>query len=324
MSLITVHRLSKAYRVPEREPGLLASLYALGRRRTRTVTAIRDLTFEIEAGEMVALLGPNGAGKTTTLKLLAGLLRPTAGEARVAGHRPHERQHSYLRQISMVLGNKTQMRWDIPPLDTFSVLRKIYGVPAAQFHATLDELVDLLAMEPLLHKPVRNLSLGERMKCELVAALLHRPRLLFLDEPTLGLDVTMQRRLRSFLAIYNEQHGVTVILTSHYMADVVALCKRVILINEGRLVYDGLLSRLAEQLAPYKLIRVAPPLNIAGGEVIEETEEALTLRVDRRDAPHIAAQLLQNEALVDLSIQDPPIEAVIDQLFSGGEGGGAA
>ena len=324
MSLITVHQLSKAYHVPEREPGLLASLRALGRRRTRTVTAVRDLTFEIGAGEMVALLGPNGAGKTTTLKMLSGLLRPTAGEARVAGYRPHERQHSYLRQISMVLGNKTQMRWDIPPLDTFSVLRKIYGVPAAQFRATLDELVELLAMEPLLHKPVRNLSLGERMKCELVAALLHRPRLLFLDEPTLGLDVTMQRRLRSFLAIYNEQHGVTVILTSHYMADVVALCKRVILIDEGRLVYDGLLSRLAEQLAPYKLIRVAPPLNIAGGEVIEETEEALTLRVDRRNAPHIAAQLLQNEALVDLSIQDPPIEAVIDQLFSGGESGGAA
>ncbi len=324
MSLITVHGLEKSYRVPEREPGLLASLRALGKRRTRTVTAVHDLTFEMGAGEMVALLGPNGAGKMTTLKMLSGLLRPTAGEISVAGYRPHGRQHDYLRQISMVLGNKTQMRWDIPPLDTFSVLRKIYGVPAAQFRATLDELVELLAMEPLLHKPVRNLSLGERMKCELVAALLHRPRLLFLDEPTLGLDVTMQRRLRSFLAIYNEQHGVTVILTSHYMADVVALCKRVILINEGRLVYDGLLSRLAEQLAPYKLIRVAPPLNIAGGEVIEETEEALTLRVDRRDAPHIAAQLLQNEALVDLSIQDPPIEAVIDQLFSGSESGGAA
>ncbi|MEM8531069.1 MAG: ATP-binding cassette domain-containing protein [Chloroflexota bacterium] len=316
--MITVHRLEKAYLVPEREAGLLASLRALGQRRTRTITAVSDLTFEIASGEMVALLGPNGAGKTTTLKMLSGLLRPTAGEINVAGYRPYERNHDYLRQISMVLGNKTQMRWDIPPLDTFSVLRKIYGVPRTQFHETLDEVVDLLAMESLLHKPVRNLSLGERMKCELVAALLHRPKLLFLDEPTLGLDVTMQRRLRSFLATYNQRHNVTVILTSHYMADVVALCKRVILINDGRLVYDGLLSELAEQLAPYKLIRVTPPLAITNGTVVEQTAEALTLRVHRRDAPHIAAQLLQNATLADLSIQDPPIEVVLDQLFSGG------
>lgn len=260
MSLIAVHQLEKAYLVPEREAGLLASLGAPGKRRTRTITAVSDLTFEIAAGEMVALLGPNGVSKTTTLKMLSGLLRPTANEINVAGYRPYERNHAYLRQISMVLGNKTQMRWDIPPLDTFSVLRKIYGVPLAQFQETLDELVDLLVMESLLHKPVRNLSLGERMKCELVAALLHRPRLLFLDEPTLGLDVTMQRRLRSFLTTYNQRHNVTVILTSHYMADVVALCKRVILINDGRLVYDGLLSDLAERLAPYKLIRVIPPM----------------------------------------------------------------
>ncbi|NOK60896.1 MAG: ATP-binding cassette domain-containing protein [Chloroflexi bacterium AL-W] len=318
MPLIAVHQLKKAYLVPEREAGLLASLGALGKRRTRTITAVSDLTFEIAAGEMVALLGPNGAGKTTTLKMLSGLLQPTAGEITVAGYRPYERNHAYLRQISMVLGNKTQMRWDIPPLDTFSVLRKIYGVPLAQFQETLDELVDLLVMESLLHKPVRNLSLGERMKCELVAALLHRPRLLFLDEPTLGLDVTMQRRLRSSLTTYNQRHNVTVILTSHYMADVVALCKRVILINDGRLVYDRLLSDLAERLVPYKLIRVIPPLEIIGGTVVEQTNEALTLRVHRHDAPHIAAQLLQNTALADLSIQDPPIEVVIDQLFTGG------
>jgi len=254
---IVVRDLFKTYCVPEREPGLAASLKSLVRRTTRDVEAVRDVSFTVEPGKVVGFIGPNGAGKTTTLKMLAGLLHPTAGEARVLGFIPWERKRDYLRQISMVMGNKSQMLWDIPPLDTFSVLAEIYHVESADYEHTLDELVTLLDMEDLLTKPVRNLSLGERMKCELVAGLLHRPQVLFLDEPTLGLDVSMQGRLRRFLAEVNQRSGVTVILTSHYVADVTALCPRVILIHHGQLLYDGELSGLAERLAPFKLIRVA-------------------------------------------------------------------
>ena len=211
---IIVQNLSKTYRVPEREPGLIASLKSLARRTYRQVEAVRDISFTIEAGEMVGFIGPNGAGKTTTLKMLAGLLHPTGGQARVVGHIPWQREDNYLRSISMVLGNKSQMLWDIPPLDTFQVLAEIYRVPSSQFQQTLDELVDLLDMPDLLTKPVRNLSLGERMKCELVAGLLYRPRVLFLDEPTLGLDVSMQGRLRRFLAEYNRRYESTVMLTA--------------------------------------------------------------------------------------------------------------
>ena len=220
---IVVQNLTKTYRVPERPPGLAASLKGLVRRTWREVEAVCEISFAVEAGERVGLIGPNGAGKTTTLKMLSGLLYPTAGEARVLGFVPWQRKHEYLRRISMVLGNKSQMMWDIPPLDTFAVLGEVYHVPQADWRRTVDELVDLLEMQDLLTKPVRNLSLGERMKCELVAGLLHRPDVLFLDEPTLGLDVSMQARLRRFLTEYNRRSQVTVILTSHYMADVVAL-----------------------------------------------------------------------------------------------------
>jgi ABC-2 type transport system ATP-binding protein len=321
---IVVHDLSKTYRVPEREPGLAASLKSLVRRTTRDVEAVRSVSFTVEPGEMVGFIGPNGAGKTTTLKMLAGLLYPSAGEARVLGFTPWERKADYLRRISMVLGNKSQMLWDIPPLDTFRVLAEIYHVEPAEYARTLDELVELLEMQGLLTKPVRNLSLGERMKCELVAGLLHRPRVLFLDEPTLGLDVSMQGRLRRFLADYNRRSGVTVILTSHYMADVVALCPRVILIHHGQLLYDGELSGLAERLAPFKLIRVAlsrsncqfdPPPGI---DVIEQENGRLTLRVARSETPSLTAHLLNALPVADLSVEDPPIEAVIDQIYRGG------
>jgi len=321
---ILVRNLYKTYRVPEREAGLVASIKGLARRTSRDVEAVRGVSFQVAAGEMVGFLGPNGAGKTTTLKMLSGLLYPTAGEARVLGFRPWERSAEYLRRISMVLGNKSQMLWDIPPLDTFQVLGEIYRVPPAEFRQTLDELVALLAMEDLLGKPVRNLSLGERMKCELVAGLLHRPEVLFLDEPTLGLDVTMQGRLRRFLADYNRRSGVTAILTSHYMADVVALCPRVILIHQGQLLYDGELQGLAGRLAPFKLIRVAlsrpglafePP---PGVEIIERENGRLVLRVARAEAPALTAHLLQALPVADLAVEDPPIEAVIDQVYQEG------
>ncbi len=324
-SQIVVQNLSKTYRVPEREPGLAASLKSLVKRTTRDVEAVRDVSFAVEPGEMVGFIGPNGAGKTTTLKMLAGLLHPTAGETRVLGFVPWERKAEYLRRISLVMGNKSQMLWDIPPLDTFRVLAEIYHVEPADYARTLDELVTLLEMEDLLTKPVRNLSLGERMKCELVAGLLHRPQVMFLDEPTLGLDVSMQGRLRRFMAEVNRRSGVTVILTSHYMADVAALCPRVILIHHGQLLYDGELSGLAQRLAPFKLIRVAvgtdcqsAPLP-AGIDVIEQENGRLTLRVARSEAPSLTAHLLNTLSVVDLSVEDPPIEAVIDQIYQGGE-----
>ena len=236
------------------------------------------------------------------------------------------RSYDYLHRISMVLGNKSQMMWDIPPLDTFAVLGEIYNVPQQDYQQTLDELVVLLDMEPLLTKPVRNLSLGERMKCELVAGLLHQPEVLFLDEPTLGLDVSMQRRLRQFLAEYNHRRNVTVILTSHYMADVVALCRRVILIHHGRLRFDGPLDDLAERLAPFKLIRITLGQSVASDIALPDAVEILTqengtwtLRVARQSAPAVTAHLLQQLPIVDLVVEDPPIEAVIDQIYTEGE-----
>jgi ABC-2 type transport system ATP-binding protein len=325
---IVVRDLSKTYRVPHREAGLSAALKSMARRQYRETEAIKAISFEVGAGEVVGLIGPNGAGKTTTLKILAGLLHPTGGEARVAGFIPWDRKKDYLRRISMVLGNKSQMLWDIPPVDSFRVLAQIYRVPPSDFQATLDELIALLDMEALLTKPVRSFSLGERMKCELVAGLLHRPEVLFLDEPTLGLDISMQGRLRRFLAEYGRRSGATMILTSHYMADVVALCPRVILIHHGQLLYDGALDRLAQRLAPFKLIRLAVRSGKAGAEVADLVENEaniiqrengrLVLRVDREAAPAITARLLDSLPVADLTVEDPPIEAVIDQVYQEG------
>src|SRR5512136_559996 len=290
---IVVQHLVKTYQVPVRGAGLRAALQSFVRRAYDTVEAVRDINFAIEPGEIVGFIGPNGAGKTTTLKVLAGLLHPTSGEVRVADYIPWERRADFLCAISMVLGNKSQLIWDIPALDTYRVLGEIYHLSPAEYQQTLDELVELLDMRELLIKPVRNLSLGERMKCELVAGLLHRPSVIFLDEPTLGLDVSMQSRLRHFVLDYNRRHGATVILTSHYMADVLALCPRVILIHHGRLLYDGELSKLAERLAPFKLVRIGlsndrtgQQLDLPiGVEVIQREDDHLELRAPRSDTP---------------------------------------
>jgi ABC-2 type transport system ATP-binding protein len=325
---IIVRKLSKIYRVSERDAGLRASISSLWRRAYRSVEAVRDVSFTIEAGEMIGFLGPNGAGKTTTLKMLAGLLYPTAGEVRVAGFVPWQRKPDYLRRISMVLGNKSQMLWDIPPKDSFRVLGEIYRVPPSEVNGTLDELFDLLDMAAILAKPVRTLSLGERMKCELVAALLYRPAVLFLDEPTLGLDISMQRRLRRCIGEYNARTGATVILTSHYMADVEALCPRVIMINRGQLVYDGNLHALANQLAPYKLLRVTIDDDQVGGhdtpvfplevEIVGHEQATWTLSVRQAEAPAIAAHILNTLPVVDLAIEDPAIETIIETIYQGG------
>jgi ABC-2 type transport system ATP-binding protein len=325
---IEVNQLCKTYRVPVRAEGLRASLKSLARRKYDDVLAVQQVSFKIQKGEIVGLIGPNGAGKTTILKMLCGLLYPSSGQATVAGFTPWERKQPYLRQISMVFGNKSQMIWDIPAMDSFRVLAEIYSVPETKYKQTLDELIELLEMKELLVKPVRNLSLGERMKCELVAGLIHRPAVMFLDEPTLGLDVSMQLRLRKFLLDYHQRSGVTILLTSHYMADVMALCPRVILIHHGKLLYDGDLSALAQKMAPFKLLSItlgngeAGSINQtdlpAGVDIIERADNQLMLRVGRVEAPAMTAEILNRLPVADLSVQDPPIEAVIDKVYQEG------
>src|ERR1700704_4931331 len=324
---IYVRHLTKVFRVHEREEGLVATLGSLFKRNFKSVPAVQDVTFDIGEGEVVGFLGPNGAGKTTTLKMLSGLLYPTAGEVRVLGMTPWRRDRQLLGAITLVMGNRSQLVWDIPAADSMRVLQEIFRLPEETYQRSLQELSELLDLEPLLHKPVRNLSLGERMKVEFAAALIHEPRVLFLDEPTIGLDVTMQARIRRFVADYNRTTGATILLTSHYMDDVVALSKRVIVIHRGRLLYDGALAGLAERMAPYKLIRVT--LREAGmdipleayGEPIDREENRVTLRVSREDAPERTARLVQDLGghVLDLTLEDPAIEEVIDRVFSEAE-----
>lgn len=321
--VVVVNDLTKTYQVPERDAGLLAAVRSLVRRRVRLVQAVAGVSFTIHSGEVVGFLGPNGAGKTTTLKMLTGLLHPTSGEARVLGYIPARRESAFLRQITLVMGNRNQLQWDLPALDSFELIRAIYRLPSNEFRATRDELIDLLEVGDLVKKPVRNLSLGERMKMEIIGALLHRPRVLFLDEPTLGLDVTMQRRIRAFIAEYNRRTGATVMLTSHYMADVEALCRRVIVIHHGRVLFDGLLSGLVEQFAAYRtlVVTLAEPsvhqVDLATfGEVIAQDGLRYTLRVPKVTTPHVTARLLAEAPVVDLVVEEPPIDDVIERVFA--------
>ncbi len=326
---ITVKHLSKHYEVHRKEAGLRGSIAAFLRRRYEIVKAVDDISFSIEPGEMVGFLGPNGAGKTTTLKVLAGLLHPTGGEVQVLGYTPFERRHAFLKQITLVMGQKQQLFWDLPALETFEVNRVIYEVPEAEYRRTLADLTELLELGDLLNKQVRKLSLGERMKCELAAALLHRPKVLFLDEPTIGLDVTMQARVRDFVAEYNRRYGATVLLTSHYMADVTALCRRVVVINRGRLLYDGNLQSLVEQVAPHKLIHVtlSEPVAQAALEAYGEVQRLdgleAELRVERSETTRVGARLLAELPVADVNIAEPPIEAIISEIFAGPEAAAA-
>jgi ABC-2 type transport system ATP-binding protein len=319
---ITLRDLRKTYFVHEREAGLLASARALVKRRSKGVHAVDGISFEVEPGEVVGFLGPNGAGKTTTLKMLSGLLYPTDGEARVLGHVPHRREKSFLRQITLVMGQRNQLVWDIPAADSFELNRAIYRIPAEQYRRTLDELTDLLELGPLIKKQVRSLSLGERMKVEIAAALLHRPQVLFLDEPTIGLDVTMQRRIRQFIGEYNRRHGATVLLTSHYMADVEALCRRVVVIHHGRLLFDGALGALVARFSPHKTIVVdleddqLDPTPY--GEVVSRDGNRVTFRVPKPETARATERLLASLPVVDLTVEDPPIEEVIEQVFAHG------
>ena len=320
MHAIKVTGLSKHFAVPEREAGLRAAARSLVKRKTRTVKAVEAISFNVEPGEIVGFLGPNGAGKTTTLKMLSGLLYPTDGAAEVLGYVPHRRERAFLRRITLVMGQRNQLIWDIPMIDSLERNRAVYRIPRGAYGETLDELTELLELGPLLPKPVRNLSLGERMKCEIAAALLHRPEVLFLDEPTIGLDVTMQRRIRSFVEDYNRAHGATVLLTSHYMADVEALCKRVVVIHHGRILFDGALSDLVTRFSPHKTIDVELETENADlspyGDVVEAAGLRYSLRVPKEATPQVTARILGDLPVLDLTVEDPPIEEVIEQVFS--------
>jgi ABC-2 type transport system ATP-binding protein len=330
---ISVRGLRKTYVVPEREAGLRAAAGSLLRRRTRDVEAVAGITFDVAPGEIVGFLGPNGAGKTTTLKVLSGLLYPTDGDVSVLGHVPWRRENAFLRRMTLIMGQRNQLAWDIPVADSFELNRAIFQVPIDAYRQRRDELIELLELGELMRKPVRNLSLGERMKCEIAGSLLHRPAVLFLDEPTIGLDVTMQRRIRAFIAEYNRRHGATTLLSSHYMADVEALCRRVVVIHHGRLLYDGDLTGLVTRFSPYKTIvmDLEPSPDGADGRIGElvgvpewltsQSAERLTLRVPRSETARVTARLLANLPVVDVIVEETPIDEVIDLVFAGGPGG---
>ena len=295
---------------------------SLFRRKTRAVKAVDGITFTIASGERVGFLGPNGAGKTTTLKMLAGLLHPTSGSVSVDGHRPELREEAYLKHIMLVMGQKQQLLWDLPPMETIELNRAIYEVPTKEFQERLDELVALLSLEKLLYKPTRQLSLGERMKCELAVALLHGPKVLFLDEPTIGLDASMQIALRSFILRYNERHQATIILTSHDMDDVAALCPRVIVIDHGRIVFDGPIPDLVQRIRPEKRVtlrfsRVVERSELSGlSVIIDERPGEVVIQIPRSDVSRVVADALARLPVVDLNVENPPLEEVMSELFS--------
>ena len=320
---IQVNNLSKTYQVPEREGGFGAAVRSFFKRKYKDVKAVQEVNFKITQGEIVGFLGPNGAGKTTTLKMLSGLLHPTGGNANVLGFTPWELKPEYLRSMTLVMGQRNRLSWDIPAADSFLLNQAIYRLPDDEYQKTYKELDELLELEPLMKKPVRNLSLGERMKCEIAAGLLHRPKVLFLDEPTIGLDITGQARIREFLREYNRRTGATILLTSHYMADVTALCERIIIIHHGQLKYDGGINDLSRKIAPFKLIGVrlaesnSHDLTKYGTPVAnEEDAEKQYIQVKAEDVTRITSGLLADLPIHDITITDPPIEDVIEQAFN--------
>jgi len=320
--MISVADLHKHYQVHRRPPGLKAALRSVLHRSYTTVRAVDGITFEIRPGERVGFLGPNGAGKTTTLKVLSGLLHPTSGEVLVDGHVPRRREHAFLKKIMLVTGQKQQLLWDLPPAETLELNRAIYDVPVAEFRETMAELTELLELGDLITKPTRQLSLGERMKCELAAALIHRPRVLFMDEPTIGLDVSMQAAIRGFIKRYNERQGATILLTSHYMDDVAALCPRVIVIDKGKLSYDGGLEALVRRVRPEKrvVLHLDRPVEAAtlaqlGRVVTHDTAEAV-LQVTQAAVNATVTKALATLPVRDLTVENAPLEEVMSELFA--------
>jgi len=325
MAIVRATGLSKTYRVAEKQPGLAGTLRHFLRRRSRDVTAVKGLDVVIEAGEVVGFLGPNGAGKTTTLKMLAGLIHPSGGELEVAGHRPWRRQRAFLERITLVMGQKQQLIWDLPPLDSLRVNAAVYGIPDGVAKRRIDGLAEMLELGEELTRPVRKLSLGQRMKAELLAALLHNPAVLFLDEPTLGLDVNAQARVRDFLADYNRRTGATVLLTSHYMGDITALCERVLLIHQGELFHDGPLEALTTRLAPCRQVRLELQQSVPAeafrpyGELETHQGHQVRLLIRRERLTEQVGALLARFPVVDLEVSDPPVEELIGALFRSAE-----
>jgi ABC-2 type transport system ATP-binding protein len=323
MPAIEVQGLTKTFRTYKKEPGLAGAVRGLFKRTYDAVNAVDNVSFQIEEGEFVGFLGPNGAGKTTTLKMLSGLLHPSGGQARVLGCVPWERKDEYRRQFALLLGQKNQLWWDLPARDSLELNARIYGLPQEQFRRTVDELSSMLSVADKLSTAVRELSLGERMKCELIASLLHQPRVLFLDEPTIGLDVVSQRVVRDFLREHNQKRKTTIILTSHYMADIQELCERVIIIDHGKLFFDGRLNDILDRFADFKLVTVQFQASTNSaltdptryGEVVESTPVSLRLKVKRDRVIPACKALLDELPILDIDIQEVPVEDIIRQLF---------
>jgi len=322
MAAIEIDKLAKTYRVYQKKEGLLASIGGLIRRQYRPVEAVRGIDLRVEPGEFVAFLGPNGAGKTTTLKLLSGVIYPTSGTARVLGHVPWHRENAYRRRFALVMGQKNQLWWDLPANESFRLHQQIYSIDPAGFQHTRDELAEMLAVGKLLGRPVRELSLGERMKMELIAALLHSPDVLFLDEPTIGLDVVAQHAIQSFLREYQQRRGITILLTSHYMKDVAALCRRVVIIMLGRIVYDGSLSGIMDRFGGHKIVTVQladgqiPADLDRYGKLLSSEPPRARLRVARSAVTEVLGSILSRHTVVDVNVEDPPLEEVIAEVFS--------
>ena len=322
MRVIEIEQLSKSYRIYQKREGLMASVRGLFHREYRQVEAVRGIDLTVEQGEFVAFLGPNGAGKTTTLKLLSGVITPTTGTARVMGHVPWKRENAYRRRFALVMGQKNQLWWDLPAQESFRLHQQIYRIEPSAFEQTRDELTELLDVRRLLSQPVRELSLGERMKMELIAALLHSPEVLFLDEPTIGLDVVAQHNIQKFLKHYQQLRKITILLTSHYMKDIAALCKRVVIIAEGNIIYDGSLSGIIDRFSGHKVLTLQfadeeMPSDLARyGEVIEVLEPKVKLRIDRAVISQVLASVLADHTLEDVSVEDPPLEEVIAEAFA--------
>ncbi|WP_053239095.1 ABC transporter ATP-binding protein [Sandaracinus amylolyticus] len=319
---IVVRDLRKEFRVHQRAAGLLAATRSLFRRPTTIVKAVDGISFSLARGERVGFLGPNGAGKTTTLKTLAGLLHPTSGEVRVDGHVPQKREVRFLEKVTLVMGQKQQLLWDLPPVETFELNRAVYEVPRTRFEKTVRELSELLELGDLVKKPTRELSLGERMKCELIAALIHEPKVLFLDEPTIGLDVAMQVAVREFVRRYNQEHEATLILTSHYMDDVAALCPRVLVIDKGVLSYDGALDELVRRVRPEKrvVLRFSRAVERgdldALGKIVEHAGERAVIDVPQQDLGARVSRALETLPVIDLEVTSAPLEEVMSELFA--------
>lgn len=323
MTIIQIKNLTKRFKVFKKPRGIVALLTSVLHREYEFVNAVKNISFAISQGELVGFIGPNGAGKTTTLKCLSGLLYPTSGSVRVLGFTPYDRNSLFLKKISLVMGQKNQLWWDLPAIETFKLNKEIYDISDVDYKSILDELSTLLSVQRLLTTPVRQLSLGERMRMELIAALLHKPKVLFLDEPTIGLDVVMQKKMREFIAEYNMRYQSTILLTSHYMADVKQLCKRIIIIDHGSIIYDGLLTRLIEKYADFKMItfqskdkRINATELKQYGAIKKYQSQYVSLAVSKRKSNEVAGLLLKKYSIDDLNIEEPELEEVIRLVFN--------